>query len=235
MKRFYTTAGIRADDDEYTVVLDDRPVRTPERAVLAVPTPPLARAIADEWERQDEQVDPRAMPLMRLAATAIDRVSAQRDAVVEAVAGYAETDLVCYRAETPAELAQRQAATWQPLLDWLAATHSVELRITVGIMPRPQDETALDRIRTLVAAHDDFSLSAVQSATATAGSVVLALALAEGRMDAEEAAMAAHLEELYQAELWGDDREARSLREARAADLAAAERFLELLREDVDQ
>lgn len=232
MRRFYEKADISQEDDAYAVVLDGRPVKTPERAVLAVPSGPLARAIAAEWDEQGEEVAPRAMPLMRLAATAIDRVPAQRGEVIDAVVAYAETDLVCYRTESPAELAKRQEQSWQPVLDWLASTHGIILRPTVGIMPRAQDADAVARVRAVVDAFDDFTLAALQSATGAAGSVALALALTEGVLDAEQTTFAAYLEELYQAELWGDDEEARRLREARAADIAAAERFLRLLRED---
>lgn len=231
MRRFYDHAGTRADEAGYAVVLDGRPVRTPARAVLSVPSEALAEAIAEEWTAQDQRVRPETMPLMRLAATAIDRIAMQRDAVVDAVAAYAETDLLCYRADGPPELCERQAAAWQPLLDWLEAAHGARLAVTEGVVPRPQDPEAVARVRAVVAAHDDFALSALQSATGASGSVVVALALCAGRIAPKEAVEASQLDEAYQAELWGQDREAMARREVCADDLRAAARFLALLRD----
>ncbi len=231
MRRFYDQADIRADGDGYTVVLDGRPVRTPCRDVLRVPSAGLARGIAAEWAEQGEKIEPQTMPLTRLAATAVDRVAAERRSVIDAVVAYAETDLVCYRADSPPELAGRQDAHWQPLLDWLEDSYGARLEPTAGLMPRAQDAAAVERIRAAVEAQDDFALSALQCATGAAGSVVVALALCRGRIGAPDAVAVSQLDEAYQAELWGEDMEARRGRAARAADIEAAARFLELLEE----
>lgn len=231
MRRFYEQADIRADDGGYTVVLDGRPVRTPGKAVLRVPSASLARAIAAEWADQGETIEPQTMPLTRLAATAIDRIAAERPSVVEAVVAYAETDLLCYRADGPTELVERQESHWQPLLDWLEESHGARLEPVAGLMPRAQGAASVERIRAAVEALNDFALSALQSATGSAGSVVVALALFRRRIGAPDAVAISQLDEIYQAELWGDDAEARRVREARAADIEAAARFLELLEE----
>jgi chaperone required for assembly of F1-ATPase len=169
------------------------------------------------------------MPLTRLAATAIDRTVLKRAEIVAEIANYAATDLVCYRAEHPPALAMRQEAAWQPLIDWAAGRYDAGLTVTAGIVPQPQSPTSLKAFAAAVGAQDDFRLTALQAATAACGSLVIALALLEGRLDAEAAFAASQLEETFQIEAWGEDAEAAARRAALAADIAAAARFLELL------
>jgi chaperone required for assembly of F1-ATPase len=229
-KRFYKEVAVSAEEESgYAVTLDNRLIRTPGKALLAAPTAALAEAIAEEWAVQQEEIRPATMPLMRLAATAIDRIGKQREAIVEQIAAYGGTDLLCYRAEQPAELVERQAALWQPLLDWAAETHEARLAVTQGISYVAQDRAALDALRAAVEEHDDFRLAAVSQLTASTGSLVIALAVAARRMSAEEAAAASQLDEIWQAEQWGQDREAIQRRETLAREIADAARFLELL------
>jgi len=229
VKRLYKDARTAPHPRGTVVLLDGRPARTPRRHELAVPSLALARAIAAEWSAQDDTVRPASMPLTRLAATTLDVVAAERARIVDDVAGYAGTDLVCYRAEAPADLVRRQAAQWQPLVDWAMERFDAPLRVTTGIVPVAQPEQALRALRRAVEARDDWRLAALATATAAAGSLVVALALAEGRLSAEDAWHASQLDEAYQIEQWGEDPEAALRRGMLRADIAAARHFLDLL------
>src|SRR5881392_2104003 len=143
MKRVYKQAAARAAEGGWGVALDGRPMRTPARHELVVPSAALAEAIAAEWDAQQDDIRPATMPLTRLAATAIDRTRAQRDLVIAETANYAGTDLVCYRAERPPELIARQQAEWQPLLDWAMQRYDASLAVTNGVLPQPQSPAAL--------------------------------------------------------------------------------------------
>jgi chaperone required for assembly of F1-ATPase len=228
-RRFYREAAAMRDGDVWRIALDGKVVKTPARNPLSLPTRALAEAIADEWAAQDTKVKPDTMPLMQLASTALDRVAPDRDRIIAETAGYAATDLVCYRAEGPAELVARQAALWDPLIDWLRERFDVSLQVAVGVMAIPQSDLALAALTRVVAAQDDLRLTALGVMTGSAGSLVIALAVLEGRISPESAADAAQLDELYQAERWGIDPEAEKRRAAQRADLIAARRFLDLL------
>lgn len=228
MKRFYRDAAVvaAAADDGYAVALDGRPIKTPGREALIVPTRPLADAIAVEWADQPEKIDPRAMPMTRFANTAIDRVRRRRPVVIDEIAAYGGSDLLCYRVDSPAELTVRQDDTWQPLLDWAADRYGATLRVTRKVAYLPQDQAALAALREAVAAHDEFGLSALHTLTAALGSLVLALAVSDGRMAAPDAAAASLLEEIWQAEKWGNDDEAVRRRDGLRAEIDSAARFL---------
>lgn len=226
MKKFYREATVVDEGGRFLVTLDGRPILSPGREKLALPTRPLADSVAAEWNDQDEEVVPQSMPMTRFANTALDRVRPRRDAVVGEIAAYAETDLLCYRTETPAELAERQTFAWQPLLDWAADRFGASLRVTRELAPITQDATAVEALRAAVAAHDDFSLSGLHSLTTASGSLVIALAVAEDRIGPEEAAAASLLDETYQAEKWGEDPEAVVRWESIGAEIAAGAKFL---------
>lgn len=230
MKRFYRTAATEATAGGHAVALDGRRVRTPAKNQLIVPSATLAAAVAAEWEAQEDEIRPAAMPLTRLASTAIDRVAPQRAAVVQQVARYAGTDLVCYRAEHPPALAARQQAVWQPLLDWAVLRCDAPLEVTAGVIPKAQPAASLRAFAAAVAEHDDFTLTALHAATTACGSLIIALALIEGRIDAQEAFAASQLEESFQAAAWGEDAEQARRRRALAEDIEAAARFIALLR-----
>jgi chaperone required for assembly of F1-ATPase len=229
-QRFYTDAAASTRDDGYAVTLDGRPVKTPgARVDLTLPTEPLARAVAQEWADQGEQVEPRTMPLTALACTAHDVAVPRREDLVTGIARYAETDLVCYRAPQPKALAEREQAAWQPLLDWLALSYDARLNTTTGILPVEQPEEAKQALHTAVERFDAMHLAALSSATHAAGSLVVGLALVEGRLTAAQAFEAAEVERTYQIEQWGEDREAAEERETIKRDLDSAERFVGLL------
>jgi chaperone required for assembly of F1-ATPase len=231
MKRFYKAAGVLPDGEGFTVTLDGKPVRTPGKRRLTVANRGFAEAIAAEWEAQGESLAPSDMRLTRLANSAIDFVALHREGVRAAVARFADTDLLCYRAVEPDDLAARQAEEWQPLLDWLAGRYGVWLAVADAMLPVSQPAEALARLADVVSGFDDLRLTALHSAAAACGSLVIALALAAGRLDAEGAWRASQLDETYQIERWGEDREAAMRRATLKADIAAAARMLELCRD----
>lgn len=230
MKRFYRAAGVAHEDGRYRIVLDGRPARTPAKRPLALPARAAAEAVAAEWQAQGEEFEPAALRLTRLANTAIDRVAGNRSAVVAEVTRFATTDLVCYRATEPQELVRRQAEAWQPLVEWAGQRHGAELRVTAGVVPIAQNKEALAALARAVDGYHDFALTALHAATAAAGSLVIGLALGEGRIDAETALAAACLDDTFQAERWGIDAEAEARRAALKADIETAARFLALVR-----
>ena len=231
MKRLYKKAEPAPAAGGHGVALDGRLVKTSGKHDLVVPSLALAAAMAAEWEAQQGEIRREAMPLTRLAGATIDRSAAQRDAVVQQVAHYAGSDLVCYRAAHPPALAALQQAVWQPLIDWAVERYGAPLATTTGIVPARQPAASLAAFTEAVAEHDDFSLTALHAATATCGSLVIALALLEGRLDADQAFAASQLDESFQIEAWGEDSEQAERRAALAAEIVAAARFISLLRE----
>ena len=229
MKRFYKDAGVTETPDGFGVALDGKPVRTPAKQPLTVPTRALAEAIAQEWLAQGETVNPKRLPLTRLASIALDLVAPRRDAVVAELAKYAGTDLVCYRAERPPELAARQHTAWQPLIDWVTARFDAPLTVTSSILPVAQSATSLKALEAAIATYDTHRLAALHLATAACGSLVAALALIEGRIDAEAAFAAAELDESYEIERWGEDAQQTRRRAGLKEDIALAARFVSLL------
>ncbi len=230
MKRFYREAAAVAAASGYAVMLDGKPVKTPAKAELAVGNQALAQAIAEEWQNQGDTIIPLALPLTRLVSTAIDRVTPRRDAVVADIAKYAETDLLCYRAEEPPELVRRQHEAWQPLLDWAHARFDAQLAITHAITPVPQPAPALAALARAVQAHDVMMLVALHLGTSTTGSLIVGLALVEGKLSPDEAFAIAELDETYEIERWGEDVEQAKRRAGLKEDIALAARFAALLR-----
>ena len=229
-KRFYEAAGVQSQDGLHAVVLDGRPVRTPAGKPLAVPSRALAQAVADEWQAQDAVIKPHTMPLTQLVNTALDRFETHREAVIDQTAGYADTDLLCYWAEEPRTLVERQRAVWQPLLDWLQRMHGIELQVTRGVLPCRQSDAAKAAIRQIVASTSNLELAGLASLTAAGGSVILALAVREGVLDAAAAFDVAQLEETFELQKWGEDFEATARRRVLRVDIEAACRLLELCR-----
>ncbi len=228
-KRFYKSAAAAPLDGGFTVLLDGRGVKTPARLALVVPARALAEAMAEEWNGQGETIDPRQMWLTKLANTAIDRVSSRREPVIDEIAAFAGTDLVCYRADHPDALAERQAAHWSPLVDWAAATFGANLKVTAGIVPIAQDEAALAAVRAAIAAANGFELAALHNAVSLTGSALIGLALLHKRLDARQAFAAAHVDEAWQAELCGEDEDEAARLDLRKAELLDTARFLRLL------
>lgn len=225
MKRFWKTVTIVVG----AIELDGRPVRTPARAALTLPTPQLAEAVAEEWRSVGEELDPRAMPLTGLANAALDQIAPNPVPFAADLARYGESDLLCYRAELPEPLVERQAMHWDPLLDWARTRYDVHFETTAGIMHRPQPPATIARLQEVVAALDPFQLAALSPLVTISGSLVAGLALLEGAADRETVWRAAQLDEDWQAEQWGEDELATRARNVRRADFDAAVRFLSLL------
>jgi chaperone required for assembly of F1-ATPase len=224
MKRFYRQVEAVPAAGAWGIALDGKPVRTPARQALSLPTRPLADAVAAEWGAQGDRIEAATMSLTRLANTAIDRTRPQRTLVIEQVAAYANTDLLCYRAAAPPDHDALQRDRWQPLLDWLAAEYGAALLVTADVAPLEQPNEALLATFTAVARFDDFALTGLHAATTATGSVAIGLALSRGHIGAAEGWSLAQLDELYQSERWGEDAEAAARRaEIRDAIAAAAE------------
>lgn len=234
-RRFYKEVTVEAEGDGFGVRLDGRAPRTPEGRPLVLPTHALASLIADEWRAQGDWIAHASMPATRLAHTAIDAVAAARGPTAEGVVRYADADLLCYFAEGPARLAHRQEKTWGPLLDWARDAHGLAFTRVVGIVHRPQPPQTLVRLEALLAPADDFSLAGMAFAAALFGSAILALALREGRINADEAMACARLDEIFQEEQWGVDAEAAARADAMAVEAVMAERWFASLRPPRDE
>ena len=234
MKRFWDTATVDPSEAGYAILLDGKPMRLPGGGLLCVQAETLARAIAAEWQaaggEKGGEMSFADTPLTRLAGTAQQRIAPDPAPTIDAIARYAESDLLCYRAEAPEALVHRQMREWQPWLDWAALTYDAPLRVSTGVAYVKQHRDSIGAFRRTVAALDIPALAALGVAVPALGSLVLGLALAERRLDAARAHALGALEELFQAEAWGEDSEAAARRLAVAAEIDLAARFLQLTR-----
>jgi len=227
-KRSHKTADVEARGENFAILLDGTPARIGSVA-LELPTRALADAIAQEWREQGKELDPALMRLTGLAGAALTRVSTHRGTIIEHILGYGRNELLCYRAAEPPELAVRQKTQWDALLEWVHARHGIRLVADFGMSFIEQPVDALVRMQEIVSARDDFELAALDAAATLACSFVVALALIERHIDAEEAFAISHLDEVFQVEKWGRDGEAESRRARIAAELKAIEHFVSLL------
>lgn len=228
-RRFWKAASVEAEGGGWQVLLDGRPIRTPGKLPLVMPTRALAQAIAAEWDAQADVIDPNTMPLTRAANSAVEKVTPQFAAVADMLAGYGGTDLLSYRASGPATLAERQAAGWDPLIDWAARALRAPLKITEGVIPVAQDAGALARLRARLDALTPWQLTALHDLVTLPGSLILGLAVLEGRLDADAAHALSRIDETFQAERWGRDDEAEAAAAARLDAMRVAARLLDLL------
>lgn len=208
MKRFYQDVSVARDEGGFAVLLDGKPVKTPARNPLRLPTQALAAAIAAEWAGQGDEISALAMPLLRLANTVIDGVMVNRADVVGAILRFADNDLLCYRAHQPPELAARQREGWDPWLDWARQRFGAHLRVVDGLTHADQSPDALLALRQAVEEYDAFTLAGLHVIASVTGSLVLALALVEGRVTPARAFQLSRIDEDYQASKWGEDAEA---------------------------
>jgi chaperone required for assembly of F1-ATPase len=229
VKRFWKEVSVGPEDGGWAIRLDGRPVRTPARALLLIPSENLAQAIAEEWRSIDGEIDPRAMPLTGLANAAIDRIAPARQAFAGGLARYAEADLACYRSEWPPDLVSRQAQSWDELLAWARRRYDVDFCTTTGLLHVPQAQATVERLSQAVAALDDFHLAGLSPLVTTGGSLVAALAVLEQAITPEAAWLAVSIDERWQLEQWGSDAEAAAALEDRRVHFMAAARFLELV------
>lgn len=229
MKRFWTDVSVGQETGGWSIALDGRPVRTPARASLVVPNKALAEAIAGEWRDVEGEIDPRAMPLTGLANAAIDRVAPDKGSFATGLARYAEADLVCYRADNPKELVERQAESWDSLLAWARRRFDVDFVTTSGVAHVGQPPATVERLAHAVASLDAFRLAGLSSLVTIGGSLIAALAVLEKAITPDEAWQAVSLDERWQLEQWGGDAEAEAALDNRRRDFMAAARFLGLL------
>lgn len=236
-KRFYREVSVEPLPEgegrgrAYAVLLDGNPTRTPAGAPFLLPAAALAEAVAGEWRAQDAQIRPETMILTKLANTAIDKVGPNRRMAIEQILGFGKSDLLCYRAEAPEALVRRQAAAWDPLVEWARERYGVALSCGAGIGFIDQSPETLAALERAIAGHDDFTLAALQAAATLLGSAILALALWEGRLTPDQAFAAAQLDEIYQAEKWGSDHESALRSRKKAAELADIARFFSIARD----
>ncbi len=229
MKRFYKSVTVEETADGYRLLLDGRPVQTPARQSILLPSRALADAVAEEWRAQGEEIAPASMPLTRLVNTVLDGVRATRQDVIEAILRLGASDLLSYRAESPAELARRQGQ-WDPILDWMADRHGARLLVTSGIIPIEQPDDTMTTLGRAVASRDDFAVAALHVLASVTGSLVLGLAVLDETLTPAEAFALSRLDEGFQAERWGLDREAEERAERLAAEMEQAARLAKLSR-----
>lgn len=228
--RFWAEARVLEMDNGYAVHLDDRPVRTPAKASLVVPTRPLAQEIAAEWDRQEGELDPSAMPLTRAANATLDKVMPQHAEVAAMIADYGDSDLTCYRADRPDSLVSRQADAWDPLLDWAEDELGARLKPVAGVMHHPQDPAALQSLSRRVHAMDAWRLTGLHDLVALSGSLIIGLAATMDLYPPERLWQISRVDESWQEEQWGIDHEAREQAARKENDFLNAKRFLDLSR-----
>lgn len=228
-KRFWKEATISEVEGGYRVELDGRPVRTPAKALMVVPTKSMAEAIAAEWDAQTEEVKPESMPITRSANAALDKVSAQFDEVADMLSAYGGSDLLCYRADSPVELTKRQSDEWDPILDWAEGRFCTRLVCGFGVMPVNQSDESLRVLRGHVGALSPFEIAAFHDLVGISGSLVLAFAVTEGHLTAQDAWLKSRVDELWQEEQWGPDDEATVLANHKQGEFLMAARIYQML------
>lgn len=226
-RRFYKDVSVT---DDLAIALDGRPVKTPLKAPLRLPTRALADAVAAEWAGQGEEIKPATMYLTKLANTAIDRVGIHREAIESEVLDYANSDLVCYRTDRPPDLVALQLRNWNPIVDWARTDLDAPFEVTSGIIHLPQPEAALSAFSMALKSLSDFELSAFYTIMTLTGSAIISMMLARRAITPDAAWTAAHVDEDYQIEHWGEDDEARDRRMARHTEFMTCCRFMELAR-----
>jgi len=226
-KRFWTATTIVGVDGGFAIELDGRRVKTPAKAGLILPTRSMATAVAAEWDAQDTEIDPLSMPFTRSANAAIDKVDHQHSEVADMLAGYGDSDLLCYRAAHPETLVMRQAEQWDPALDWAAEVLNARLQPVTGVVHQPQPTQALAQLRQLVHAMNNFQLAAFHDLVSLSGSLVLGFAAAHTWRDPAEIWQISQLDELWQIEQWGSDDEATRSAEMKKAAFLHAKCFFD--------
>ncbi|MBL4806869.1 MAG: ATPase [Rhodobacteraceae bacterium] len=229
VKRFWETASVVQSDEGFAIFLDKRGLKTPLKNTLSVPTKTYAEAIAAEWQLVEGKVNKHLMPMTRLAEAAIDGAKIEYKEIVDTLTGYGGTDMLCYRAESPTELAVRQAQNWDPLLAWAAQELQAPLVKTSGIIAVPQPDQSLKTLRKNIEAFDLFQLTAFYDLVKISGSLILALAVVRGHVSATQAWTLSRVDEDWQIEQWGTDDEAQALAESKLADFCHAARIFDLL------
>ena len=227
-RRFWKEASVAEGAAGFEVRLDGRPVRTPLKTLLALPTRAMAEAVAAEWQAQEGEIDPGAMPMTRSANAALDKVTPQHAEVSAMLAGYAETDLLCHRADHPDGLINLQNKGWDPILDWAAERYDARLVVVQGILPAEHPAASLAAYHAVVSGFRPFSMTALHDLVTLSGSLVLALWVADGAGDPAAAWDLSRIDEDWQIAQWGADEEAAEAAEIKRAAFLHEARFLAL-------
>lgn len=233
LKRFWTEAKGVPVEGGFAVQLDGRAVKTPAKSALVVPTRAVAQAIAAEWDAQTGKVDPNTMPFTRTANAAIDKVGTQHGEVADLLSEYGDSDLLCYRADTPVELVERQTAQWDPMLQWAHEAMGVTLEPRIGIIHAPQDSASLDILRAKTHAFSAFELAAFHDLVSLSGSLILGFASTTQSFSAEHLWDISRLDDLWQEEQWGPDDEARALAEVKKTAFSHAKQFFDACQRNI--
>lgn len=228
LKRFWKEAGVERAEEGFLVLLDGRSIKTPAKAALVVPSEALAQAVAAEWAAVKEEIDPRVMPYTRSANAAIDKVAVQFDEVAALIAAYADSDLLCYRADSPAELRARQDAAWDKLLDWAKSEHALHMKVSEGVMYSAQAPAVVSNALALTKNLSPFGLTAFHDLVSLSGSFVIGLAATEKYESPENLWKTSRIDEIWQEELWGEDEEASEMAAKKADAFAHAASFYNL-------
>lgn len=229
IQKFFETVDVVLEGDSYSVRLDTKPIKTPEGSALLIPFQVLANDVASEWAAQEDEIKPLSMPLMRLVCTAIDKVAPVRAGVIEQLARYGLSDLLCYRSERPNDLVALQHKQWQPILDWVAHSMQVPLNVTSGIVHIDQPDGTVEKLTVIIDVYDDFKLAALGEITQLTGSLALGLACMEGHIDGAFAFEVSQIDDDWQTKQWGVDEEALERRNNLEADIKFATQYLEAL------
>lgn len=229
-KRFWKEANVIAQTDGYSVALDGRPVKTPAKRSLVLPSRKMAEAVAEEWDAQTEVIDPLSMPFTRTANAALDKVAVQHGDVADMIADYGDSDLLCYRADRPEALINRQSEQWDPFLDWAAEHLDARLQPRSGVMHQAQDADVLSRLRTRVHALSNFELAAFHDLVSLSGSLILGFACALNVRSAADIWDLSRLDEIWQAEQWGQDEEAENAAQVKKLAFLHAKQAFDLSR-----
>jgi chaperone required for assembly of F1-ATPase len=228
LRRPYASVTVAGEEPRFSVLLDGRPIKTPLKVPLHLPTRRLAEGVAAEWEAQGQKIAPRSMLLTKLANTAIDRVAPHRDKIIAEIVHFASSDLVCYRAEEPPALIERQAKHWEPAVDWARSKLGAGFSVTKGVVHVAQPAECLEAVGRHLQVKDEWALTAIHNITTLLGSALLAMMVAEKAIDPDLAWQAGHVDEDWQIEQWGADEEASARRAARKREFDTCVRFLEL-------
>lgn len=224
-KRFWTDTQISALETGFTVTLDGRPVRTPAKSALVLPTRALAEAVAREWDAQEGQIKPLEMPFTRAANAATDKVTPQHSEVADLLAAYGDSDLICYRASDPRGLVERQNRGWDPLVDWSATALKAPLQVYVGIMHEEQPQASIASLTRRVHAFDPYQLTAFHDLVSLSGSLIIGFAVTQDYAPATDLWDISRIDEIWQAEKWGHDEEAERMTALKRDAFLHAEQF----------
>lgn len=226
-KKFWKDVHVVQSESGFGISLDDKPLRTPAKNSLVVPTEELATYVADEWLTISDEIDPTRLRFTKLCNASIDSMPEKFDAVVEMLADYTDTDLLCYRAESPEGLALRQSSYWDPLLEWVDQNHGLKLVQTTGIIPVKQPSGSREGIKIWLEQLNMFEMMACHDLTIMSGSIIICRAVCDGFLNASQAWEASRIDEDWQAEVWGADEDAEKAANAKFEDFSAATKLFQ--------